>query len=161
MTEQALHLLMITALGASCACLYDLFRAAHRLMKRHTAAVNVSDVLYWLIVTVGVIYALWLINDIEVLLYQIAGLIIGVILYFLLFSAYIYRFFSVITEKTAKIMLYILKILLTPVRFLYKIITAFIFFTAKKFTNLFKRMLFRNAPEGKGGSTDDGIENKS
>ncbi|MCD8390701.1 MAG: spore cortex biosynthesis protein YabQ [Firmicutes bacterium] len=110
MTDEAVSLFLIFALGAVCACLYDLFRAFHILLKKRAAAVIISDVVYWIAVTQGIIYFLWKINGVAIQLYEIAGLFLGAALYFLTLSRYIYRIFSVIVIKTAKIMRYILKI---------------------------------------------------
>lgn len=127
MTREAINLLLAAVMGAACACLYDFFRGVHRLMRGHDVTVIITDALYWFIVTAGVIYYLLAVNNMAIHLYEILGTAIGAALYILMLSPYIYRFFAVIIEKTAKIIRYILKILLTPLKFLYKISIAFLF----------------------------------
>ena len=114
MAREVWILQMMCAAGAGAGLLFDLLRAVRRFFRTNAAAA-VTDVLYWVLCAGLVWYAVMALNSGEIRAYELFGLIWGAALYFLLLSRYVLRIFIGIFQL-------FLKILLTPARFLYKII---------------------------------------
>ena len=121
MTREVWVLFGMCACGIVCSVLFDAFRGAHYVLKKHDVIVIISDVIYWAAVCAVIIFGLWFLNNGEIRGYEFAGLILGAALYFLTVSAYVYKFFLTINVECVKIIARIYKILLTLGRFLYKI----------------------------------------
>lgn len=124
MTHDVWVLFGMSVCGVICAVIYDAFRGAHYVMKRHDAAVIVSDILYWIIAAAVIIGSLWYLNTGIIRGYEFAGLISGAVLYFCTVSRFVYKLFLTISVKCVKIIRGICKILLTLMSFLYKITIA-------------------------------------
>ena len=107
--------------GIFCSVLFDAFRGAHYVLKKHDIIVIISDIIYWAAVCATIIYSIWHLNYGEIRGYEFAGLVIGAVLYFLTVSEYVYKFFLTINVICVKIIGCISKILLTVRGFLYKI----------------------------------------
>ena len=121
MTREVWVLLGMCVCGMLCSVLFDAFRGAHYVLKKHDVIVIISDVVYWAAVCAIVIFSLWRLNNGEIRGYEFMGLTLGAVLYFLTVSAYVYKFFLTINVVFVKIILHIYKILLTLRQFLYKI----------------------------------------
>ena len=121
MTREVWVLLGMCVCGMLCSVLFDAFRGAHYVLKKHDVIVIISDVVYWAAVCAIVILSLWRLNNGEIRGYEFMGLALGAVLYFLTVSAYVYKFFLTINVVFVKIILHIYKILLTLRQFLYKI----------------------------------------
>ena len=107
--------------GIVCSVLFDAFRGAHYVLKKHDVIVIISDIVYWVAACAIIIYSLWQLNSGEIRGYEFVGLTLGAVLYFLTVSAYVYKFFLTINVTFVKIIGHIYKILLTLRAFLYKI----------------------------------------
>ena len=135
MTREVWVLFGMCACGVFCSVLFDAFRGAHYVLKKHDVIVIISDVIYWVAVCATVIFSLWFLNNGEIRGYEFAGLILGAVLYFLTVSAYVYTFFLTINLIFVKIIGYIYKILFTLFTFLYKITVAPVKGVRKKIRN--------------------------
>lgn len=86
MTEQTLLFLLAALCGMGVGLLFDLFRALRRVGSRGKIAIIIEDVLFWLL-TLDMIFALVLILSDGILRgFQILGLLLGAVLYYLLLS---------------------------------------------------------------------------
>ena len=121
MTREVWVLCGMCVSGKFCSVLFDAFRGAHYVLRKHDVIVIISDVLYWAAVCAVIIFSLWFLNNGEIRGYEFAGLVLGAMLYFLTVSRYVYKFFLTINAICVKITGYIYKILLTLRIFLYKI----------------------------------------
>lgn len=108
--------------GTACGMLYDIFRSIHSELKNHDIIVMITDIMYWSAVTGAIMWSLWYFNTGELRTYEIVGLILGAVLYFLTLGRLIYKFFLIIVGKFARFMRFICKMLLTLWGFLYKIL---------------------------------------
>lgn len=121
-TQQTFVFLGMALCGMCIGVLFDVFRVYRLLQRPKLLAVNISDLLFW-ILGGGVLYiSLIYFNDGQLRWYVFVGLILGTILYFSLLSKLVIRIFVVISKIFMKILRFILKILLTPLLFLYKIV---------------------------------------
>ena len=84
--------------------------------------------LFYIIVTASIAFltmSCWYLHNMLIIrFYVFAGVILGAVIYFLSVDRVVKPIFSVIFEKIFKIMNIFLKILLTPTRFLHKIIVV-------------------------------------
>lgn len=119
--ETCVFLIMI-ACGAALSVLFDLLRAFRRIIKQGTVAVNVSDTLFWIMAAFVVTACVWNFNGGIFRIYEVVGILLGCVFYFLLLSRWILKAFLFIIENILKFVRLILKILLTPWGFLYKIL---------------------------------------
>lgn len=113
MTRECAAFLGMCAVGAGAGLLFDIFRAVKRAANIKKAAA--ADALYWIIMTAAVWYAFLYLMDGSIRGFEIFGLLLGVFLYFMLLS-------SVVLKIFVNLFKFFFKILLTPARFLYKII---------------------------------------
>ncbi len=121
--ETAVFLIMIVC-GAALSALFDLFRAARMAAKQGTVAVNVSDTVFWIVAAFALTACVWNFNGGIFRFYEVVGVILGCVFYFLLLSRWILKLFLLIIKNILKFAGLILKILLTPWRFLYKILVV-------------------------------------
>lgn len=132
-SEQTIVFLAMSVCGAVIGILFDLFRSFRLLARPKGAAVHVSDFLFCLLAMTVLFGGLIYFNNGQLRWYVFLGLILGGILYFLICSAYLLSFFMFIERAFVKIIRIILKILLTPARFLYKILCIPIYRMMRKF----------------------------
>lgn len=122
MSRELITFFAMTGCAIVCSLVYDFFRGLHSELKNHDIIVMITDAIYWVFVTFAIMWSLWYFNTGEIRIYELAGLMIGAILYFCTVSKWIFGFFEFIVKKFAEFMRYIFKILLTLLRFLYKIL---------------------------------------
>lgn len=113
---------VMVLLGAACVFLFDLFRIMRKLIKMSTAWVAVTDFVFWIIFSVVIVGGILYFNNGSLRWYEFIGMVLGVIIYLGILSRPIMFVFIKIIDLFAKFIGYILKILLTPLIFLYKIL---------------------------------------
>lgn len=127
-------LFIMVAAGGIISCLFDVFRLIRRVLHLESAAVTaVFDILFCIIAVYAVSACVWNFNDGLIRFYIPVGLVVGAVIYFAAVSEWFLKIFYFIFENIFKFVLLIFKILLTPLRFLYKILIAYVKgYTAKK-----------------------------
>lgn len=119
MAEEVYGLLGITAAAAGISFVFDILRAFRRASGIPPA---VTDVLFWLTAAAGMTAALMFFADGKLRGYEIVGAAVGAVLYFSTISTPVVRLFTVIFKIFFDKLRFICKILLTPPRFLYKML---------------------------------------
>lgn len=66
--------------------LYDVLRVSRRSVRHSRVLVIVQDILYWMIISIGILLLIYRINEGEIRGFIIVGIICGAVLYFLIFS---------------------------------------------------------------------------
>ena len=127
MNYEVFVLLMMVASGALLGVIYDSVRAIKLFIPFGRKVAIVTDFLYWVFVTLFVAYMLLVTNDGIIRAYEFCGIILGAVLYFFTVSRWILWLFKFILGNILKIFDFIFKILLTPLRFLDKILVVKIF----------------------------------
>lgn len=122
MNREVFVFLVMVVCGGAISMLFDLFRACRIEIKPPDWAVAVSDVLFCAISVFFIVACVWNFNSGIFRFYEIIGLVLGGVFYFSLLSKWILRLFLFIIENILKFVKLILKILLTPWLFLYKIL---------------------------------------
>lgn len=120
--NQAYVFLMMCVVGLLIGVLYDAFRVLRKHIKPGYNITGVTDMVFWVLVSIGVFGAIFYLNSGQIRWFEFAGVIIGSVIYFLSISLYI-RIILEYTAKTIyKIFAILLKIILTPIVFLYKML---------------------------------------
>lgn len=111
--------------GFICSLLYRLLKLIY---DRSGIENELCDMLFYIIVTASTAFlfmSCWYLHNMLIIRFYIfTGVILGAVIYFLSADWVVKPIFSVIFEKIFKIMNIFLKILLTPTRFLHKIIVV-------------------------------------
>ena len=134
-SKELLIFLSFFICGALCAAIFDFFRAIRKNIKMNTAFVLISDVLFWILVTSISAFCVFFINGGLLRTFVICAFIIGVILYFFTFGRIIFPLFCKIIGIICHFIDLFLKILLTPLKFSYKIILVWFLKMKNKFNS--------------------------
>lgn len=108
---------------------FDFFRALSKNGKK-----AIWDVIMWSVSLAIVIFVWFHIFFGRLRWYMIVAVILGMVLYFFLFSKYVFLIIDFLLTKIRVIFSFILKILLTPLSFLCKIISVYIKGVRSKFS---------------------------
>lgn len=112
--------------GMICGILFDTFKVAGIFSKRNSVLISLFDLFFSLVLCVIVMTVFYIFNSYELRWFMFIGLFLGVILYFFMLSK-AYKFtLNKLIQFFLKIFQIIFKILLTPARFLYKILVVHI-----------------------------------
>ncbi len=121
--------------GILSGAIYDVF-GVFRFVKKKLF-VSLYDILLSLVICTIIVMVFYLYNSFMLRWYMFIGLFLGIIFYFLCLR----RFFVCILEKILQLFHFIFKILLTPVRFLYKILVVYLFMPVLSFITVpFKKI---------------------
>ena len=116
--QQLMVLLYGLATGAVCAVMSCVFNAAREELRLGTVLSMVCDLLFWILVGVTVVWMNLRFGDGSVRIYQILAALCGFLLYTLLPGK--------LTEKAARLIFRGIKLLLSPVAFLYRGVVLYI-----------------------------------
>ena len=122
LSHQSMVFLLFIALGMVFSAVYDVLRALRRVFKYKSWLVQAQDLVFWIIATLLVFYAILIINYGEVRAYIILGIILGTIIYFSAFSPFVLRVFVRLIKWIKKAVELLIKIILAPFIFIYKLI---------------------------------------
>ena len=118
--------------GICSGLLFDIIRILRRVFGANIFFVSFSDILFWALISAGVYFAIFEFNYGQIRWYEIMGIILGSVIYFLTFSGLIMKILSALLEFFTRIFQFIFKIILTPLVFLYKMIKRPLFYLAAK-----------------------------
>lgn len=121
-TQELLIFLYMIALGAAEGLIFDLFRTIRKNIATSFAAVGVSDAVYWIFAAFVFGAVVMNITNGALRGYMFIGIALGLIFYFFLFSRVVIFALMTIISFILKFFKLFLKILLTPVKFLYKML---------------------------------------
>lgn len=123
---------------ASCivCVVFDFFRELFKTCRTSVAVNSILDILFWIFCIIFMWVCLLSSNDGKLRSYQIIGGVLGGILYFLSISPVM----CLIFRNIFKFLQFILKILLTPVRFLYKILNRVLVRFLSSVKQIFKKL---------------------
>lgn len=116
--------------GVVIAMLYDLIKTTYKKEHFSLTVCNICDGLFVICACAIMIFVLFTVSNGYVRSYEFLGAFLGGILYKITLSLHISRLFSFIIDSFFAVFNFFLKILLTPLQFMYKIIynTISVFF---------------------------------
>ncbi len=138
-SAQAYVFFVMVAAGLGSGLVFDMFRAWRRLLRPGSVSTGIGDLLFWLLVSVGIFFVIFTVNNGEIRWFELVGLILGGLIYFLAFSHSCLGALTAVIKFFAKIILFLLKIILTPLVFLYKMIKSPLLWMGGLFRRFFRR----------------------
>ena len=138
---QEFYILFCSVLAGIVICaVYDFLKIIRRKSQSGILFSNIHDMLF-LIIAVGIMfYIIFSVSDGKLRFYQIFGAFSGAFFYFLTLSRSVTYLILKIIAVFLKIFDFFLKILLTPLKFMYKIIYGFLYFIKSLLMRFFKRI---------------------
>ncbi len=106
LTNQAIIFFAFIIAGCVGGIFFDFFRAFRKNIKTIDFVVYVEDFIFWLLLGFIALFTAYLVSDGQIRIYMLFSMLFGGILYFLIFSNYFYKVFSLFFR-------YILSIVLT------------------------------------------------
>lgn len=148
-TNQAYLFFIFILNGIVIGILFDFFRILRRSFRTSDFITYIEDIIFWILTGIVILYSIFIFNNGEIRLFMFLGIAIGIIAYMLLFSKYIIKINVAIINFLKRIIGSLFKILITPLKYIYKIIRKLLFKPIsfiiinirKNSTNLFKNML--------------------
>lgn len=132
MSGESASFLWSLVCGVMSMLLWDILFGVRQTVKCGIAANILLDTIWWSVGAMAFAWCLWSTNDLALRGFNIFALVLSGVLYHITVSRYIKRLNCIIFNIFFKIIKFILKILLTPAVFLYKILV-------RPFKNLCKK----------------------
>lgn len=142
-SKEAFVFLSAVLCGGLLHVLYDLFFIIRKKSAEEKIVIHVQDGLFWILAFFIIFFSLLTINGGIVRFYELLGVVLGVVLYHLTLSRFILKLVCKILAISSKIFNFFLKILLTPLRFLYNIIYRYICIIFLPMKKLIRRLYRR------------------
>lgn len=132
--------------GITTGFIYDLLRMKRRALKTRSFFVSVEDVLFWIVAALLVFITAYISNQGEIRLYFFLALILGISIYFWLFSRWVTQIITLIIKTVIWPVAMLIKFLRPPVNRLIAMIGKVTQKTGKRFHNyhLIARRRFRS-----------------
>lgn len=135
--NQGLLFLSIVLVGASIGFFYDIFRILRKVVPHGYIAVQIEDILFWLVTTVATFYFILTRNFGEVRPFVLIAVACGMIIYFYTLSPIIRKVTVVVINFVVKVVRAVFGVITAPLRFIYKLVAPFIkIFLKKRHKNL-------------------------
>lgn len=109
-------------LGIILAFIYDIIRVTRRVKKTPDGAVNFEDILYVIVSGCLLLYAAFNKNNGQLRWHGFLGTFSGILLYYIILGNHMVNITVAVWECLLKIVLWIVKIALYPVKLIYKIL---------------------------------------
>lgn len=126
--DQALIFIVFTFTGILLGIIFDFFRVFRRTFNTIDFITYLEDILYWILAGIIVLYNIWFFNNGEIRFFMIIGIVMGAIIYSLLFSPILIKIETMLLTKLKNIIMFFYKIIIIPIE---KIIKFFAFYTSK------------------------------
>ena len=108
-SNQVLDFLEFVLIGMLIACIFDFFRGYRKFKLVNTLSVIIQDIVYFIIVTIIIIFSIIKLLDSQIRLYIFLGILIGSTIYFSTISKYVIKlyilFFNMFKEIISTIFL--------------------------------------------------------
>lgn len=123
-SNQVIDFIEFVLIGVLIASIFDFFRAYRKIKKVSTLTVMVQDSIYFIIVTMVIIFSIIKLLDSQIRLYVFLGILIGCSVYFTTISKYLMKlyilFFNMFREIISTIFLPLILILQIILKFAKK-----------------------------------------
>ncbi len=104
--NQLISFVIYVAIGIILGVIFDFFRAFRKSIKHSNIATYIEDIIYVIIAFLIVVVALQIFSDGELRFYIFLGILIGFVIYFVLFSRYLLKAETFILKCLIKIIKY-------------------------------------------------------
>lgn len=138
-TNQLYVFLVMVLAGMGAGAVFDIFRIIRRTFRPGALTTSLSDLLFWLLISAGMFFTMFVVNNAEMRWYEAIGILLGGVIYFLALSRLFMKVIGTVFGFAVKIFLFILKIILTPFVFMYKMIKRPVVWLGRKAARLLKK----------------------
>ena len=121
-SNQASLFLIFTIEGIIIGLIFDIFRILRKSFKTTDIVTYIEDILFWLITGILILYTIFVFNYGEIRFFMFVGIFLGAMLYMLLISRYVIKISVTTIEFIKKTIMLILKIVIFPFQFIYRIL---------------------------------------
>ena len=125
-SKEAFVFLCSVLSGAAIFFIYDLFRLVRKKSGSCTFFVHIQDGVFWLIALFVMFFVVLFVNNGILRLYELLGALLGATLYGFALSEHILKLLEKTVDLFSLIFRFFLKILLTPLYFMYNILYRYI-----------------------------------
>lgn len=147
--NQAQLFLIFIVNGIIIGMLFDFFRILRKSFYTIDLVTYIEDFLFWILTGFIILYSIFIFNNGEIRLYMFLAIILGIIIYLLLFSTHIIKTNVFIIKYIKKFIKSLINISKIPFNYIYKIVRkiffkpiSFIFINIRKTsTNFYKNKL--------------------
>lgn len=119
-TNQAYLFLIFMVNGIIIGILFDFFRILRKSFKTADLITYIEDILFWILAGIILLYSIFVFNNGEIRLFMFLAVILGTIIYMLIASKYVIKI-------NVTIITFVKKILLVPINFIAKILRKIFF----------------------------------
>ena len=119
-TNQAYLFLIFMVNGIIIGILFDFFRILRKSFKTADLITYIEDILFWILTGIILLYSIFVFSNGEIRLFMFLAVILGTIIYMLIASKYVIKI-------NVTIIKFIKKILLVPINFIAKILRKIFF----------------------------------
>ena len=119
-TNQAYLFLIFMVNGIIIGILFDFFRILRKSFKTADLITYIEDILFWILTGIILLYSIFVFNNGEIRLFMFLAVILGTIIYMLIASKYVIKI-------NVTIITFVKKILLVPINFIAKILRKIFF----------------------------------
>lgn len=134
-------------LGMLCAFVFDAFRVSERFGKSNVFLSAIKDILFWLVITFLMFAICLKFNNGEIRFFMFGGILLGALAYFNTLSKFVLNTLFFLINLFKKIFVFVLNILLIPLKFLIKLINRPFFvalsFSKKSIINMGEKIRFK------------------
>lgn len=120
--SQASLFLIFIINGIIIGIVFDIFRILRKSFKTPDIVTIIEDILFWIITGIIILYSIFVYNNGEIRFFMFIGIFLGAMLYMLLLSNYVIKLSVKTILMLKKLLEYIFKILIFPIKTIYKII---------------------------------------
>lgn len=126
-TNQAYLFLIFIINGIIIGVIFDFFRILRKTIKTKDIITYIQDILFWVLTGFIILYSTFTFNNGEIRIFMFVAILIGIILYMTLVSSYIIKINVTIINFIKNIILRIIKILMTPFKWIYVFIKKILY----------------------------------
>ena len=121
-SNQANLFLIFVIDGFIIGLLFDTFRILRKSFKTSDIITTIEDIVFWIMTGIILLYTIFVFNNGEIRFFMFVGIFIGTLLYMLLISKYIIKISVSVIKFLKKVITVIFKIVIFPIQSIYKII---------------------------------------
>ena len=126
-TNQAFLFLVFVVIGLIIGLLFDVFRILRISFKTKDVITYIEDILFWILTGILVLYSIFIFNNGEIRFFIFIGIVIGVILYIMLFSSFIIKYSVYIISIIKNVVGVVFKFISIPIKYLKKFLKKIFF----------------------------------
>lgn len=139
---QLMSIIISIFAGLMIGLLFDLYRTINYFAKPSKAFLHFMDLLFWVLTGCTVFFMLLKADYAELRVYTFIGIIMGLFIYFKLFTEYVLRFYRAIIYVVGKTIRLIFIFITYPVKLVYNLLWNAVNFIGKqvsRFSKLFNK----------------------